>query len=232
MAKKQFAGIVFFLAFVTTGWAAPLSPSLIATPPQPQWSELLVQQKIILAPLADGWDSLEYYQQKKWLSIVERFSSMSSLEQRRVQRQMQEWGGLTPEQQDAARKNFKLTSQLPEWERQALKKKWEEYSQLPEDEKEKLKRAPEPLPLRSGGNAPLISRKLTPLSMPQAVAAQTPSLPPEAEATPAHEALPPTNVSDLPVVDEQPAHLEAAPALETSAPEAAQSSMPEAGHRP
>lgn len=143
MAKKIFVGIISSYLIAATGLAATASPSLIATTPQPKWSELTVPQKIVLAPLSDDWDSLEYYRQKKWLGIAAKFPSMTPEEQRRIQEQMQKWGKLTPEQRQQARENFKTTNQLPAEKKQELKKKWEEYSNLPDDEKEKLKRQAE-----------------------------------------------------------------------------------------
>jgi len=153
MAKTRFIAIALFsYVIASTGWAITPSPSLVATPPQPKWKELTVQQKILLAPLSDDWDSFEYYRQKMWLTIATRFPTMTPEEQRRVQAQMQEWGKMTPEQRQLARKNFRLASQLPEGEKQELKKKWEEYSSLPDDEKEKLKlqgtSKPSPKPAR------------------------------------------------------------------------------------
>ncbi len=139
MVKTRFFGVILSLILATTGWAATTSPSLIATPPQPKWSELTVAQKIVLAPLSDDWDSLENHRQKKWLTIVTIFPSLAPEEQRRIQGQMQEWDKLTVEQRQQARQNFKAASQLPEEKKQELKQKWEEYSSLPDAEKEKLK---------------------------------------------------------------------------------------------
>ena len=61
MVKPQLAIVALTLAILAApaGAASP-SPSLIATPPQPKWTELSVQQKIVLAPLSDEWDSMEY----------------------------------------------------------------------------------------------------------------------------------------------------------------------------
>lgn len=169
MAKKLFVGIIFSCIFTTTGWATTPSPALIATPPQPMWSELTVPQKIVLAPLCDDWDSLEYHRQKKWLAIAANFSTMTPEEQRRIQRQMQRWGKLTPEQRQTARENFKTASQLPAEKKEALKKKWEEYSNLPEDEKERIKQqatntlAPKPVHPATSAPAPVL---LVPPSLP------------------------------------------------------------------
>lgn len=139
MAKSSLAGIILVTLFATTGWAATPSPSLIVSPPQPKWSELTVQQKTVLAPLSDDWDSLEYHRQKKWLGIASRFSSMTPKEQRRIQVQMQEWGKLTDEEREQARENYISAKQLPIEKKRELKKKWEEYSSLPAEERARLR---------------------------------------------------------------------------------------------
>lgn len=170
MAKARLVGIIFCCLVATTGWAATSSPSLIATPPQPKWSELTVQQKIVLAPLSDDWDSLEYYRQKKWLSIVARFPIMAAEEQTRIQAQMQEWGKLTPQQRQDAREKFKAASQLPAEKKKELKQKWEEYLSLPEEEREKLKQQvvskPVPKPGRPAAAPALSASAVQPVPSP------------------------------------------------------------------
>ena len=185
MAKTRLAAIILSCLLISPGWAETTSPALVVTPPQPKWSELTVQQKIILAPLADDWDSLEYFRQKTWLDIVTRFATMTPEEQRRIQAQMQEWGKLTPAQRQLARENFKTANQLPAKKKQELKRKWEEYSNLPEDEKEKLKQqaASAPKPARPAVAPPLLPAPAA-LSAPAALLPLAPP-PPADEATPA-----------------------------------------------
>lgn len=179
MAKKFLVGITLgALVAYAPAWAAPPgnSPALIATPPQPAWSDLTIQQKIVLAPLSDDWDSLESFRQKKWLAIAARFSSMSPEEQRRVQRQMQEWGKLTPLQRQIARENFKTTNQLSSEKKQELKQKWEAYSNLPEEEKAKFK--------EKAANAPAPrSKKPTIAPSPQTQPLSTPTSSPATSQT-------------------------------------------------
>jgi len=138
MAKKHGVAIILCGFLAASVWAATPVPSLMATTPQPSWSELSVPQKIILAPLCDDWDSLESYRQKKWLGIAERFSAMTPLEQQRIQGQMQVWGKLSPDQRELARKNFLTANQLPAEKKLALRQKWLEYSSLSPAEKEAL----------------------------------------------------------------------------------------------
>ena len=201
MVKTRLLAVGLICSFATAGWASTSSPSLVATPPQPMWSELTVQQKSILAPLSNDWDSLAYYRQKKWLSIAARFPDMKPEEQRRIQGQMQEWGKLTPEQRQLARENFKTANQLPLEQKQELKMKWEEYSNLPEDEKEKLKQQatsnliPKPgrpattpplFPVTGNvesPNTPAVSRAL-PVNTPATAAATVPAVTRSANETP------------------------------------------------
>lgn len=191
MAKKRLAGLILSCLVASTGWAATSSPSLIATPPQPNWSELTIPQKIVLAPLSDDWDSLEYYRQKKWLHIAKRFPTMAPEEQRRIQGQMQEWGKLTSAQRQLARENFITVNQLSSEKKQKLKQKWEEYSSLPEDEKAKLKQQATGNPVPKPGR-PTMGTPQEPSPSAQPTPPANPSLL-SADSRPAGEAAPPAN---------------------------------------
>jgi hypothetical protein len=155
---------------------------------------LTVQQKIVLAPISDDWDSLEYYRQKKWLSIVTRFPSMAPEEQRRIQGQMQEWDKLSAEQRQQARQNFKTASQLPDEKKQEFKKKWAEYVNLPDDEKEKFKQQAASKPVPKSGRPAASTTTVLPLppipapvpatAQPNAESAQPAAVPMAAETPP------------------------------------------------
>lgn len=155
MAGSRLAGLIAAILIATTGWAATPSPSLIVTPPQPKWSELTVQQRTVLAPLSDDWDSFEYHQQKKWLGIVSLFPAMTPKEQQRIQIRMQEWGKLTDDERALARENYISAKQLSIEKKRELKKKWEEYSSLPADEKARLKERAMQYVNKSLGTIPL-----------------------------------------------------------------------------
>jgi hypothetical protein len=156
MADQLGVAVAVLAGFLALPVRAEVSgPSAIVTPAQPQWTELTVEQKIVLAPLSDDWDALESNRQKKWLGIVRRFASMTPAEQRRIQTQMQEWGKLTPAQRALARENFITASQLPAEKKEQLRQKWEEYSNLPEEEKDRLKKQVAGKPVPKPGHAPL-----------------------------------------------------------------------------
>ena len=153
MAEKLRIAVILSSLVAATGWADVLSPSAIATPAQPQWSELTVEQKVVLAPLGYDWDAMDYPRRKKWLGITRRFFTMMPEEQRRIQGQMQNWGQLTPEQRRVARENFLAANKLPVDKKQELRQKWEEYSSLPEEEKERLKQEAARMPAAKAGPA-------------------------------------------------------------------------------
>lgn len=199
MAQKLRIAVALASLIVPTAWADMPSPSAIVTPPQPQWTELTVEQRVILAPLADGWDALEYNRQKKWLGITRVFPTLTPEEQRRMQVQMQEWAKLTPEQRRQAREQFLTTNKLPPEKKQELKQKWEEYSSLPEEEKERLKQQAAAKPLPKPGWAPIGAP--APTARPPVKSAAEPA--PVAGPQPAAEAAtPPTAASPSPPAGE------------------------------
>lgn len=139
------------LTFAGHAFAQAPATAIIGTPPQPGWSLLSTQQKIILAPLANDWDSMENIRRKKWLGIAERFPKMTPDEQAKVQKRMQEWAALTPAQRAKARDSYKEFNQLSPEKKQALKQKWETYSNLSSEEKQQVKQTGK-LPVPQGQN--------------------------------------------------------------------------------
>ncbi len=145
MAKKQLAGAIALWALVSAqAWADPPTTAVIGTPPQPSWSQLTVDQKVVLAPLGNEWDHMENIRRKKWLLIAERFNKMKPEEQRRVQDRMREWALMTPEQRAKVRDSYKEFAQLPPEQKQAVKEKWATYSSLPEEEKARVRQGAKP----------------------------------------------------------------------------------------
>ena len=133
--RRLIAGLAISLALAGPLKAEPPTTVIIGTPPQPGWSLLSTQQKIILAPLVGDWDQMENIRRKKWLGIAERFPKMTPEEQARVQERMREWAALTPAQRAKVRDSYKEFNQLDADKKLSVKKKWEAYSSLSEEEK-------------------------------------------------------------------------------------------------
>lgn len=165
MAKRRhLGGVILCLALIAPPVTADLPTTVvIGTLPQPAWSQLSTQQKIILAPLANDWETIENVRKKKWLGIADRYPSMKPDEQLRTQERMREWARLTPEQRAKVRDSYKDFNQLPPEQKTAVKKKWEAYSNLPQEEKQRV---------REGGKS---AKLLTPPSPPPAPLESSPS---------------------------------------------------------
>ena len=170
-SRRLIAGLILSLALSEISYAQAPTTAIIGTPPQPGWSLLSTQQKIILAPLANDWDNMENIRRKKWLGIAERFPKMAPGEQTKIQERMREWASLTPAQRAKARDSYKEFNQLTPEKKQALKQKWETYSNLSEEEKRQVKQTKK-LPSPTPGVTPE-----TNLTAPAASTA-TPSAPP------------------------------------------------------
>lgn len=137
--RRLLAGLILGLVLAQPLRANPPTTAIIGTPPQPGWSLLSTQQKIILAPLANEWDQMENIRRKKWLGIAERFPQMSADDQQRVQQRMHEWSSLTPEKRAKIRDSYKEFRELPREKRQAVRQKWQTFSNLPDEEKQRIR---------------------------------------------------------------------------------------------
>ncbi|UCV21828.1 DUF3106 domain-containing protein [Ferribacterium limneticum] len=140
MVKRRLLGGVI-LCFCLTAVIAiePPTTAIIGTPPQPAWTQLNIQQKNILAPLAKNWDSMENISKKKWLGIADRYPNMKLDEQQRTQDRMREWANLTPEQRAKVRSSYKDFNQLPPEQKQVVKQKWDAYTNLPPEQQQRLR---------------------------------------------------------------------------------------------
>lgn len=124
----------------------------------PAWSELSASQREALAPLKDGWSSLDGQSKDKWVEVAGRFHGMPPERQRRVQERMAEWSRLSPEERGQARKNFKESRQLPLEERQ---RRWEAYQAMTPEQRRALSERAGP----RGDNVPPPPRTVSPSSV-------------------------------------------------------------------
>lgn len=101
----------------------------------PRWNDLTAQQRQVLGPLSNDWNSIDDRGKERWLEVASRFHKMPPEEQQRANQRMVEWSKMTPQQRSQARLNFQETRDVPKEERQA---RWEQYQALPEDQKREL----------------------------------------------------------------------------------------------
>ena len=188
MAKGLLAAIA--LAFAL---ALPVRAEVLSEILPPNWTQLTVQQKQVLAPLQSEWDSLDKDRRNKWLRIADRYPRMSAEEQQRVQTRMKQWTDLTPEQRRRARERYQRLQNISPKQRQGLKEKWLEYESLPEAEKKRLKESNKPRRLDRGkGTRSASPKPAQPKKEPVSPAPEPAVLPPQDNASTAN---PPTKAA-------------------------------------
>lgn len=127
-------GLTAALSLLVTPVSAFEFPSLR----QPDWQELSPQQKQILGPLSDEWNSMDDARRRKWLGIAARYPHLSKEEQGRIQGQMDEWARLSPQQKQVIRAKYRAWLRASPEARAAMREQWEKYQELPEEEKQRL----------------------------------------------------------------------------------------------
>jgi hypothetical protein len=101
----------------------------------PHWNELTPEQRQVLSPLANDWNSIDDRGKERWLGVAGRYHKMPPEEQQRTNQRMVEWSRMTPQQRTQARLNFQDSRGVSKEERQA---RWQAYQALPEEQKREL----------------------------------------------------------------------------------------------
>ncbi len=99
------------------------------------WSALNEDQRLILAPIEQDWESLGLSRQKKWVEVANRYPSMSETEQNTLQSRMSQWTELSTKQRQRARDNYLRTLNISAEKKAAA---WESYQQLSAEDKKLL----------------------------------------------------------------------------------------------
>ena len=92
----------------------------------PQWHELTLAQRQILAPVATKWNGMTDRQRFKLLDMTRQYPGMTPEQRQKVQSQLRDWHELTPEQREQARQRYQQFKQLPPEKREEVKQKWQE----------------------------------------------------------------------------------------------------------
>ncbi|BAN34656.1 hypothetical protein SCD_n00815 [Sulfuricella denitrificans skB26] len=183
MARRLLAGIILTFCLLAQGIALAAQPP---EPRQPNWAELSLEQKRILSPVGDQWDSMPAIQRKRLLGVAKSYPKMKPDEQQRVQKRLKTWTSLTPDERTQARNKYEKLKQLPPEKRLEIQKKWQEYQQLPEEKKAQLRR---------GKKAP------TPMAAPLAIQTPKANLEPATSDAPAPATQNPTADTTKPFVN-------------------------------
>ena len=103
------------------------------------WSQLSSDERKVLAPLGNEWDTLRPWQREKMLDIAKDYPNMDTQKQQLVQKRLNSWSRMTPYERENARNRYQQFHSLSEDKKAEVRKKWAEHKKLPEAEREKLR---------------------------------------------------------------------------------------------
>ena len=87
------------------GLAAPAHAYDPKTPQTP-WSQLSSEERRVLGPVAQDWERMPGFQQKRLISSARRYPSLQPIQKERFEERIRDWAAMTPEQRRAARETF------------------------------------------------------------------------------------------------------------------------------
>ena len=123
---KAAAALILGLWLALPSLAAQPSPRPVK-PAKPDWHELAMEHRQILAPLESDWSQFDTRRRQKWVAIAKRYPKLKPASQKLLQKRMQEWARLTPEQRRIARDRYLRINQLSDEERSRLAEQYREY---------------------------------------------------------------------------------------------------------
>ena len=104
------------------------------------WAQLSDEQRKVLSPLSDEWDTLRPWQREKMLDIARDYPKMDAQKQQRVQKRLNSWSRMTPYERENARKRYQKFYALSPDKQDEVRKKWADYQKLSEADREKLRK--------------------------------------------------------------------------------------------
>ncbi len=108
------------------------------------WVQLTDEQRKVLAPLGNEWNTLRPWQREKMLDIVRDYPKMDAEKQQRIQKRLNTWSRMTPYERENARKRYQQFHDLSPEKKDELRRKWAEHQKLTDAEREKLRQDYDP----------------------------------------------------------------------------------------
>jgi hypothetical protein len=100
------------------------------------WTQLSVQQQMILAPLEREWAKLPDDQRQRLVGAASGYPEMDRSQQERFSSRLLQWSRLSLAQRNLARTKFKEWQALPPREREKVERRWHQWlASKGEDEK-------------------------------------------------------------------------------------------------
>ena len=127
--------------------------------PQTPWTSLKPEERHVLGPVADRWETFPGYQQQRLITSARRYPSLQPIQKERFDSRLRGWAEMTPEQRRAARETYQDMRRLTPAQQHELRERWLRQHQQPEEASEPLFEQPPPMPTRPGPGAPDYTRR-------------------------------------------------------------------------
>ena len=115
----------FLLAAVATTAAADARPERGAQRvQQTPWHSLKPDERRVLGPVQDRWDTMPGTQQQRLISSARKYPTLQPIQKERFDTRLREWATMTPEQRQQAREAYKGLRQLPPDRQHELRERW------------------------------------------------------------------------------------------------------------
>ena len=122
---RQAARLIACVLLTAFAWVAGAQPSAERQKaPQKPWSALAPEERRILGPVADSWDTLPGYQQQRLISSARRYPTLQPIQKERFDTRIRDWATMSPEQRRAARETYQGLRKLPPERQHELRERW------------------------------------------------------------------------------------------------------------
>jgi Protein of unknown function (DUF3106) len=92
---------------------------------EPLWTDLSVQQRVILEPFGAQWNTWSAQEKRVWVSLANKFPQYTPAQQSKAKQRIKDWAALSSEQRRLARSNYRMATQLPKGELADQKSRYE-----------------------------------------------------------------------------------------------------------
>jgi hypothetical protein len=146
---RQTAKLILAVALAVVSAGASARQQDLGRPvAQTPWAALKPEERHVLGPVADRWETFPGYQQQRLITSARRYPSLQPIQKERFDSRLRTWAEMTPDQRRAARETYQDMRRLSPAQQHELRERWLRQHQQPEEASEPLFEQPPPPPQR------------------------------------------------------------------------------------
>ena len=121
---RQTAKLILAAALAVFSVGAAAKQELGRPVPQTPWTSLKPEERHILGPVADRWETFPGYQQQRLITSARKYPTLQPIQKERFDARLRGWAEMTPEQRRAARETYQGLRRLPPAQQHELRQRW------------------------------------------------------------------------------------------------------------